>query len=207
MVQLNDNQVDLVFERVVAGGVTDTALQNDLLDHYCCFIETELAAGSTFEDAYAKAFIAISPNGMEEIEQELILILTFKKIVMMKRMIYGFGFLAMFCLSMGVMFKAEHWIGAQALTLGGFVFLTIASIALLSSFVRHIKNHSVLYNARMFAGFAAVLLISLGSIFKALLYPGSNILVLAGMVLFNLVFLPMFFYHLYRQALQSHLNN
>jgi hypothetical protein len=65
----------------------------------------------------------------------------------------------------------------------------------------------VLYNARMLVGFAAVLLISVGSIFKSLLYPGSNMLVLSGMVLLNLVFLPMFFYHLYKQALQSHLSN
>ncbi|MBW4890665.1 hypothetical protein KXQ82_13095 [Mucilaginibacter sp. HMF5004] len=207
MVQLNDEQVDLVFERVIAGGVTDTALQNDLLDHYCCFIETELDVGTSFEDAYARAFIAISPNGAGEIEHELILILTFKKILMMKRMIYGCGFLAMFCLSMGLMFRSAHWPGVQALTLSGFVFLIITAVVLLSSFVKHIKKHPVLYNVRMFTGFTAIFLISAGSIFKALLFPGSNILVLAGMVLLNLVFLPMFFYHLYKQALQSHLNN
>ena len=52
MEQLNDNQVMIVLKRIIADGVTDNDLQNELLDHYCCFIEEILLTGADFESAY-----------------------------------------------------------------------------------------------------------------------------------------------------------
>ena len=70
MALLTDEQVYLIRERIKAE-VSDAALCNDLLDHYCCFVEEQMDTGTNFETAYQKAFKAITPNGMHEIQEEL----------------------------------------------------------------------------------------------------------------------------------------
>jgi len=205
MVQLNDEQVDVVHHRIVSDEVISTDLQNSLLDHYCCFIENLMSAGADFELAYQQAFVAITPNGAQEIQHELDLILTLKQITSMKRTIYGFGFLATFCLSTGLMFRSMHWPGAPALTLAGFVFLIVTSAALVYNIVQQKGVHKLSYKIRVALGFVAIVLISTGSIFKAFNFPYANIQLIAGMALLNFLFLPMFFYYLYKQALQSSL--
>jgi len=206
MVQLNDEQVDVVHHRIVADGVINTDLQNGLLDHYCCFIENLMSAGTDFEIAYIQAFVAITPNGAHEIQHELDLILTFKQITIMKRTIYGFGFLATFCLSTGLMFRSMHWPGSPELTLAGFIFLIITSMALVYNIIQQKGTRKPAHKIRIALGFIAILLISSGSIFKYLNYPYANVQLMVGMALLNFLFLPMFFYYLYKQALQSSLN-
>ena len=71
MVQLNDTQVAVILDRIIADGITNTDLQNGLLDHYCCHIEEKMSSGCDFEKAYNNAFTAITPNGMHEIQEEL----------------------------------------------------------------------------------------------------------------------------------------
>ena len=90
---LSDEQVDIILQRIINDGVANVSLQNDLLDHYCCFIEADMQPGNNFETAYDKAFQAITPNGMYEIQEELNFLLTIKKQTNMIRVIYGFGFL------------------------------------------------------------------------------------------------------------------
>jgi len=206
MVQLNDDQVDLIQHRIATGGVITNDLQNGLLDHYCCFIEELMTAGTAFETAYNQAFVAITPNGMHEIEDELYFILTFKQTTIMKRTIYGFGFLATFCLSTGLMFRSLHWPGVSALTFAGFISLIITSVTLVSNIMRHRSTHTPLYNIRVALGLISVLLISSGGIFKLLNYPYANIQFMIGLMILNFLFLPMFFYYLYKQALQSSLS-
>jgi hypothetical protein len=200
MEQLSASQVTLIFDRIIAGGVTDPGLQNDLLDHYCCFIEEKLNAGINFELAYSIAFQTITPNGMQEIQEELYFILNFNQQTIMKRIIYFSGFLTVFCISTLIMFKTMHWPGASVLYLVTFLLVIATAIILFSNSMKHWKSHTAVYNARVVAGFIAALLISVGSIFKSLHYPTASIQITAGVLLLNLIFLPIFFYQLYQQA-------
>ena len=207
MAPLSDAQVDLTIDRIVAGGVTDTGLQNELLDHYCCFIEEKLNAGLDFELAYSIAFQTITPNGMQEIQEQLYFILNFNQQTIMKRFIYGFGFLAVFCLSTGTMFRSMHWAGTAYFMFPGYLFLALTAVLLFSSAMQHRASHTAGYNIRVVTGFIAALLIGIGGLFKILLYPTANLQMLAGMVLLNFVFMPMFFYHLYQQAMANTAKN
>jgi hypothetical protein len=198
MAPLSDAQVSLILDRIIAGGVSDTGLRNELLDHYCCFIEEKLITGIDFELAYNIAFQTISPNGMQEIQEELYFILNFNQQTIMKRFIYGFGFLAVFCLSTGTMIRSMHWTGTAYLMFPGFVFLALTTALLFSSAMQHRSSHTAGYNIRVVAGFIAMLLIAIGGMFKILQYPTANLQMLAGMMLLNFIFLPMFFYQLYR---------
>ena len=203
MVQLTDQQVDTIFLRIVQDGVTNTNLQHDLLDHYCCFIEEQMEHGKDFDIAYNNAFRAITPNGMHEIQEELFFLLTFKKQTNMKRIMYGSGFLATFLISTGFLFRNMHWDGAYYLFLIGFLSLIVTIITIMNNAFRHLKSHSVSYNSRVFIGLVAGLLISAGNLFKLHSFPGANMQIVIGMCLLNFVFMPMFFYHLYKQSLMA----
>ena len=201
MLQLSEEQVALINPRITTSGVTTGELQTDLLDHYCCYIEDEMSNGAPFEEAYKKAFMAITPNGMHEIEEELFFLMTFKKQTNMKRIIYGTGFVATFLISMGLMFKMMHWPGASVTLFCGFGALIITVSALLAHSFAFMSRYSTGYKVRIIAGFIAALLISAGSMFKILQYPTANIQLVLGMTILNVVFLPLFFYQLYKQAI------
>lgn len=201
MLQLSDEQVDIVCQRIADDGVTTAVLQTGLLDHYCCFIEEKMNGGSDFETAYGKAFAAITPNGMHEIEEELFFLMTFKKQINMKRIIYGTGFISAFLISMGIMFKYLHWPGASVMLFSGFSALIVTVSALLIHSMAYMKKYNTGYKVRIIAGFTAAMFISVGSMFKILHYPTANMQMVLGMTILNLVFLPLFFYQLYKQAI------
>jgi len=201
MEQLTDSQINIILNRIIADGVTDLLLRDDLMDHYCCFIEEKMGSGCDFETAYALAFVAITPNGMREIQEELFFLLNFKKQTNMKRIIYGSGFFAAFLISSGLLFKTVHWEYGTELLFSGFCALLITSTAFFINAIRFKKMHSSVYYLRVIAGFLSAFLTASGSLFKMLRYPGANLQIIIGMTLLNLIFIPMFFYHLYKQSL------
>jgi hypothetical protein len=201
--ELNDKQITLILDRIIADGVTDNRLQNDLLDHYCCFIEERLLPEADFETVYELAFQNITPNGMNEIQQELYFIINFNKQTTMKRIIYLFGFITVFCFSTGIMFKTLHWPYGADLILISLCLVIVTSATLFLNSLKNWKLHSRIYNTRIVTGFLSALLIADGSIFKLLHYAGGTIQMVAGAFLFNLVFLPIFFYGLYKQSIEN----
>jgi hypothetical protein len=201
MQQLTDEQIDTIELRIAADGVTNTGLQNDLLDHYCCHIEQQMNEGTDFDTAYQNAFTAITPNGMHEIQEELFFLLTINKQINMKRIIYGSGFLAAFLINLGILFRTLHWPGASAILFGGFAALLITIFVLGSSAIRHLRKHTFSYNFRQLSGLIAGLLIASGNMFKINHFPTANIQILIGMVILSFFFMPLFFYHLYKQSL------
>jgi hypothetical protein len=202
MAQLNDEQVHIISERIAAG-ISNHGLHTDLLDHYCCFIEAEMDCGTDFESAYRLAFRAITPNGMQEIQEELFFLLTLKQQTNMKRIIYSSGFVAAFCISLSLLCRHMHYPGVPFLSITGFGALIITSTAILIKALRHIDHERPMYNLRIIVGFAAALLLSVGSIFKMLLYPGANVLIALGLLVLSFCFIPMLFYHLYKQSLAA----
>jgi hypothetical protein len=204
MEQLHDDQVAIILDRIKADGVTNKNLQNGLLDHYCCFIEERLAMGVDFESAYAAAFQTITPNGMQEIQKELNFILNFKKHIIMKRIIYLCHFLTLFIISGTVVFKTFHWDGAsQLFYVALFSVIGTATIMFFNS-LRHWKSHTATYNIRVIAGFLAALFIANGEIFKSLHLATANIQILTGVLLLNIVFLPIFFFEMYKKSAENH---
>ena len=123
----------------------------------------------------------------------------------MKKILFFSGFATTFLLTTGFTFKQLHWPGANVLlTLGnsGLIF-TILLIA--SNGIRQASNHTTAFNVRIFTGVIAALLIAMGSLFKLFHFPSANIQFVLGILLLNFVFLPLFFYQLYKQSVsRSH---
>ena len=119
----------------------------------------------------------------------------------MKQFIYTFGFLATFLISTGNLFRFRHWPHAGYLLFFGFLCLIMTIFALLGNLIKHAKSNFTAYNIRVFAGILAGLLIATGSMFKLNHYPTASLQLTLGMCLLNFIFLPMFFYQLYKQSL------
>ena len=143
------------------------------------------------------------PNGTLEIQEELYFILNFNQQTIMKRFTYGSSFIAPFCISSCMMLRVQHWTGGRQLLLTGFLALIITSVTLLANSLKHVKDHSLAYNTRVLTGLISGLLIATGGIFKMLRFPGADMLMVTGLMVLTFVFLPVFFYHLYRQATEN----
>lgn len=201
MVELSEEQVTIIYDRLQEGGIRHVTLANELLDHYCCCIEEAMAQGLSFEEAYQIAYRQVSPDGVMEIEEERAFLLTFNKQITMKKLLYSAGLVAAFGISMGFMFRLMHWPGADKLLLTGFGALTFLVVPLMLMLaIRNQQLLSVYDKVRIYAGILAGLLIGTGSLFKMMNLTGGSIMFVLGMFLLNLFFLPIFFYHLYRKS-------
>jgi len=198
MFQLSEQQTDMIYERLQCEGLKSTRLEQDLFDHFCCYIEAQMKQGADIESAYRSAVEAISPNGAKEIEFELFFIMNFNKQLTMKKFIFLTGFLATFLLSTGIMFKTLHWFASNILLFTGFAMLLITMAALAIHAGSFLRNQSTAFWLRTVTGIASLALIALGFIFRILQMPGANIMYGLGTIIMNFIFLPVFFYQIYK---------
>ncbi|WP_159802039.1 hypothetical protein [Flavobacterium sp. MK4S-17] len=66
-----------------------------------------------------------------------------------------------------------------------------------------LKRKRVLYITGYLTGF----FISTGSIFKIMHWPVASILIVLGFITFNFTFLPLFFYHWYKNSMEKQYSN
>ena len=121
----------------------------------------------------------------------------------MKRIIFGFGFIAAFFISTALWFRTMHWPGAMPLSLIGNTALIVSSIALLVNNTRRMKSQAPSDKVRAIVGFCAAFLVASGDIFKVFWLPGANIQFSLGVCLLSFVYAPMLFYYLYKQSLMK----
>jgi len=203
MVTLNENQVELICERIFKNPLQDTDLQDSLLDHFCCFVESKMSEGFSFQESIKEASISIAPNGISEIEEELFFIIHFKTQITMKRILFFSSFLFAFSISLYFLFKVLGSSYANALLMVGNVmllFVTLPSLVALA-----LKNKSSLDKMdkiRISIGVLSGGLISIGMIFKVLYFPGAGITFIVGCAIFACIFLPIFFYQLYQKSIR-----
>jgi hypothetical protein len=53
MYTLSDHQVEFILKDIQQKGIHTEDLQQNLLDHICCILETEMNADDDFESVYA----------------------------------------------------------------------------------------------------------------------------------------------------------
>lgn len=197
---LLDTYIDIIDDRLKQGGIKDPRLHADLLDHICTYIE-EQDGNEDFEELLHDALYALAPNGVHEIEEERFFLFHFQKQITMKRILFFGGFATTFLLSTGFTFKLMHWPGASILLVLGNVSLLFTMMIIAANAIKNIQAHSAAFRIRIFTGVLAAILIGTGSIFKVQHWPGASIQFVSGMLLLNFIFLPMFFYQLYRQSI------
>lgn len=200
MYSINDEQIDYILNDIRRRGVEMEDLQYNLLDHICCIVEQNLESGGNFEDFYSKTIPKFFKHELWEIEEETILLLTYKNYYTMKKaMIYG-GVISLSLIALGTVFKIFHWPGAApALLLGFFIlcFMFFPS-ALYLNYTAQRKGLGTNLSA-----FAGGTILMLGVLFKVMHWPGTPMLLILGFGILLGILVPLLLFTKLRENIPA----
>ncbi len=200
--RLNPDQEEAVLARVEAAGLRLDTLRDDIADHLCCVIESRLGKGTPFEELLQESIHDLAPNGLLEVQHKTIFLLNAKRIKIMKKLMYGTGFIGALSLSVGAIFKLLHYPMAGVLFTFGFVTLLLLFFPMLG-----IDRYKVAISKNMnerlkiILGITATLMIGLSGIFKIMHLQGANVLLGVGGLVFAFGFLPFLFFTMYKKSI------
>ena len=140
MYTLSEKQIDFILNDIKIRGVEMEDLQLNLLDHICCIVECELEPNGDFEKFYQKTIPRFFKDELKEIEEETILLLTFKNYYAMKKAMIRTGIFSVVTTIFGSFFKLMHWPGAGPLIILGIGSLGLIFIPLM--FILKTKDES-----------------------------------------------------------------
>jgi hypothetical protein len=188
MYSINDEQIDFILNDIRRRGVEMEDLQYNLLDHICCIVEQNLESGGNFEDFYNKTIPKFFKHELWEIEEETILLLTYKNYYTMKKaMIYG-GVISLSLIALGTVFKIFHWPGSAISLLLGFFILCFVFFPSALYLNYSASKKSIGVNLSAFLG-GTILMI--GILFKVMHWPGTAMLLQVGWTILLGIFIPL----------------
>ena len=201
---LEDKEVSFIKGEIEKSKISISELKDDLLDHFCCFIENELNNGSSFESAYLTALNHICPDGFDEIHKETIYLLNSKKIITMKKIMYLIGLLASISMTVGWLFKYLNWKGGgDMLTYGMICFLLLFLPMLAINRYKMTLGKVLSEKLKIILGFSGAIVAGLGIILRTSGMQYGNIIVIVGTFIIAFGFLPFLFFRLYRKSIEQ----
>ncbi|WP_197901595.1 hypothetical protein [Rhodocytophaga rosea] len=200
---ITDQQFEFIKAEIDKSSLSVEQVKEDLLDHFCCTIETYLMEGLSFEAAYQKTFLQVCPGGLNEISYELFIALNFNRMISMQKLKYSLGLLLSVCISIGSLFKAMEWPGANYLLWFGLTGLVVLFLPLLAYDTYKQKDKSVIEKIKDALGFASATVLGTGIMLKIGHLTGGGILLVGGTMLFTFGFLPFLFLILYKKAIHQ----
>lgn len=186
---LSKLQIDLIRGDIRQSGVEMRELEDDLLDHVCCALEHEDEKLS-FEDIYQRVKETLFTEGYRKIQEETTYLLTLKY-KKMKKTMNSLGIAGSLMLLIGSILKVLHLMGAnETILLGGIVLVLGYLPFMLALSMKH--TDSLSGKVRNISGYIGAAAIITGVVFNILhLYP-AKILMLGGIGIFLIIFLPLF---------------
>lgn len=209
MTKLTDKQVDFIFDQVNKSLIDSEELKEDLIDHFCCIIEENMQRGKSFKESYNRAYQIICPNGLNEIYQESIFLLSSKRIKIMKKLLFVTGFIVAFILMMGILFKIQHWpAGGILLLTGAGVMIFVLLPLVLLNFYKAEYSKFISYKMKYILGYLGLAFLLSGAVMKIFHLPGSGVALLLSVVILNFGYLPILFYRSYKgSGIKEHTEN
>jgi hypothetical protein len=193
MYRITDSQVDFILEDLSARGLTMESLQQDILDHVCCIIERELKEPDDFERFYRVTIERFYKRELTEIEEETILLLTFKNYYTMKKVMITTGAATALLLVAGSFLKLFQLPGAGILLVLGIAAMCFLFLPLV--LVLKMKEATAVRDKAILAtGVLIGILYCLSTIFKVQHWPGASIMFLSTLILLFFVFIPIYFF-------------
>jgi len=203
MKKLTDEQIDFIVDQINNSQIGSNDLKEDLVDHFCCVIEDYMKQEISFKEAYNKAYHVICPNGFDEIHQETIMLLTSKRIIIMKRLMFIIGFIAVILLTTSILFKVLHLPYVRGLIMAAVVFILIELPILGVYFYKNEFAKHISYKLKYIFGFLGTALFLTASVLKMFHWPGSEITFILSLVIINFGFFPFLFYRIYKKSEKS----
>jgi len=186
---LSLSDIDLIRADIRRQRVGYSHLLDDLVDHVCCDVEQKMNSGLSFQKAYAEVKSRIGSNRFKKIQEETLLLIDHKYRIM-KTFMKIFGVIAPALISLGALFKIQHWPGGSILLALGFFFLCVfflpSSAYVLYTENKLSKKHLLMYLSGLFSS----VIFLFGILFKVQHWPGASILITVGLLMLGLLFLP-----------------
>ncbi|MGB0403481.1 MAG: hypothetical protein ACPGEG_05240 [Salibacteraceae bacterium] len=195
---LDQHQVNQVNDALVEQGIGYDELRQDLLDHICCMIEQEINRDKSFEMCLENALETFGKENFKVIEESTLYLLN-QKLNKMKKVISVLGLVASVMVMLGVFFKVNHIVGAGVLLVCGVSIISVIVLPLLG-YLTFKANSDKQTKTTSLVGYASVILISMGGLFKLMHWPFANILFWLGMGVLVLGFIPLHTLRTYRLA-------
>ncbi len=194
MYHLSEQQIDYIFNDISARGVEMESLQQNLLDHVCCIIENNLEENGDFESFYQKTIKSFYKDELWEIEEETLLLLTYKNYYTMKKIMINSGIAAATFFIIGSFFKFMHWPGASLLILLGIAIGALLYLPLLFLFK---KNETTESRSKLVLAIGTIngILFCTYTLFKIFHWPYASNLWFITLGLFSFVFIPLYFFN------------
>jgi len=192
MYRISDQQIDYILNDIGARGVEMESLQQNLLDHVCCIIENNLEENGDFESFYKKTIHTFYKDELWEIEEETLLLLTYKNYYTMKKTMIFSGSFSAATMILGILFKFLYWPGASMfiiLGIGTSSLIFLPLLFVLKSKDRHQTKDKIILAFGILSG----ILLSLSILFKVMHWPYSMILGYSSVISIGLILLPIFF--------------
>lgn len=200
--KLTPKQEDVIKTSVKNKGIPSSSLQDDIIDHLCCVVETQLGKGKDFEELLEEAITDIAPNGLKDIQRQTIFLLNSKRIIIMKKLMYSIGFIGAVSLTAGVVFKLLWYPGANALFTIGVVTLFLIFIPLMALDRYKVAISKALSERlKIVLGAIAAILAGITCVFKMLHLQGADILLGLSAIVFTFGFLPFLFFTMYKKSI------
>ena len=198
---LTVHQVSLVRADIRQQGVEIRELEEDLLDHICCAMEAEMGSGLPFDELYRQVRAVVFPEGYRTIQQTTNDLLTLKYLNMKKAMNI-LGTVGSALLLLGSLMKLQKFVGSNETILLGTAALVLGYLPLMLVF--HLKNTDTLRGiVRNISGYLGATMIVTGVFCRVLHLPYGKEQLLVGFAVLLLVFVPLFFMTLGREAVMK----
>lgn len=194
MYRISDQQIDYILSDIGARDVEMESLQQNLLDHICCIIENNLEENGDFESFYKQTIQTFYKDELWEIEEETLLLLTYKNYYTMKKIMINSGIAAATFFIIGSFFKFMHWPGASMLIMLGMI---IGALIFLPLIFLTKKSETTESRDKLVLGIGVTngILFCVYSLFKVMHWPYASNLWFITLGLFSFVFIPLYFFN------------
>lgn len=197
MHRITDDEVDFILDDIAKRGVTTEDVRYNILDHVCCIIENEMSEEMNFQEFYRQTIARFYRKELGEIEEETQQLLTFKHFYAMKKTLKISGVTSIILILLGVIFKSMHWPGAGIAVVLGLGFFSLVFIPL--NIVLKFKDNQEQSNKTILTiGMLTASVATIGVLFKIMHWPYANILMFSSLLVFMIIFIPIYFIVKYR---------
>ncbi|MHA7058197.1 hypothetical protein ACWGOQ_0013325 [Aquimarina sp. M1] len=199
--KLSVEQEEKIKSFVDKQGLKLPALRDDILDHLCCVVESDLKSGKKFDQSFQDAILELAPNGLIDLDHKTFFLLNSKRIIIMKKLMYFIGFIGALILTTGITFKILWYPGANKLFITGFLLLLLVFVPMFA-FDRYKVAIAKTLSERLkiVLGCISGVIIGLSGLFKVLHWMGAEVLLLAGSLIFAIGYLPFLFFTMYKRS-------
>ncbi len=193
MRNVTDEEVTFIDHDLTVRGIVLEELRDNLIDHICCIIEHESQQNEDFSKCYERVLPQFFKKELQEIQTETDYLLKFKNFYTMKKIMNISGISTVFLILVGAILKTLHMPGAAVVfILGGFTF---AFLFLPILIIIKFKDDESNTDKIVFSfGLLLAMAIAIGFISKVMHWPGANILMYAGTIIFTILYVPIYFF-------------